>query len=191
MFVLGFHGCDLSTKMAVLKNGERIKASRNTYDWLGHGIYFWENDPRRAMEWATERKSRKKIESPAVIGAVIDLGYCMNLMGREHINVLMDGNNAAMDISTKYGRSIPKNTPDLPLMDCAIINAVHYSMRKNNDKPYDTVRSAFIEGEPLFDLSKLHSKTHIQICVRNINCIKGYFDPLEKNSDPFGHLAVK
>ena len=46
--VLGFHGCDKSTYEKVLKNYENLKASDNTYDWLGNGIYFWENSYQRA-----------------------------------------------------------------------------------------------------------------------------------------------
>ena len=53
-----------------------MKPSENTYDWLGHGIYFWEHNYQRALEWAQQSP---KVEHPAVIGAVIDLGYCLNL----------------------------------------------------------------------------------------------------------------
>jgi hypothetical protein len=40
-FVLGYHGCDKKVGERVLA-GERLKPSENEYDWLGHGIYFWE-----------------------------------------------------------------------------------------------------------------------------------------------------
>ena len=66
--VFGFHGCDYETYLQVLNNDLCMKKSQNAYDWLGHGIYFWENNYQRALEWA-EKSS--KIKTPAVIGAVI------------------------------------------------------------------------------------------------------------------------
>lgn len=40
--VIGFHGCSQETYDKVIHQNQTLKASENTYDWLGHGIYFWE-----------------------------------------------------------------------------------------------------------------------------------------------------
>jgi len=55
--VLGFHGCDKEVGEALLRspNGH-LDASANAWDWLGSGIYFWENDPKRALEFAKLKK---------------------------------------------------------------------------------------------------------------------------------------
>lgn len=51
--VLGFHGCDEKVGESILKTpGAHIHPSDNAWDWLGAGIYFWENDPVRAYEFA-------------------------------------------------------------------------------------------------------------------------------------------
>ena len=52
--VLGFHGCDHSVAQAVLNGQSFLKASFNSYDWLGHGFFFWENSPSRALEFAEQ-----------------------------------------------------------------------------------------------------------------------------------------
>ena len=53
--VLGFHGCDRAVAAKILQSrSEHLKASKNSYDWLGTGIYFWLNDPQRAYEWACQ-----------------------------------------------------------------------------------------------------------------------------------------
>src|ERR1700722_2072892 len=70
-FVLGFHGCDLKVARKVVSERKHIKFSENQYDWLGWGMYFWENSPDRALEWANELKQQGRIKIPAVIGAVI------------------------------------------------------------------------------------------------------------------------
>ena len=51
-FVIGFHGCDISIRDKIVMEQVVMKKSENDYDWLGHGIYFWENSPSRAMEFA-------------------------------------------------------------------------------------------------------------------------------------------
>jgi len=77
-FVLGFHGCDQSVADDLL-SGKDFVPSANDWDWLGSGIYFWETNPLRGMEFAKEGRSRGKVTNPAVIGAVIDLGFCLDL----------------------------------------------------------------------------------------------------------------
>ena len=60
--IIGFHGCDTNTYENVIYKHERLHASHNSYDWLGSGIYFWENSLNRAQEWAAsycERYNRK------------------------------------------------------------------------------------------------------------------------------------
>jgi len=83
--ILAFHGTDESIAEAVLSGKQHLKSSRNSYDWLGHGIYFWEYSPQRAREFAEEaakhpRRSSGIIRNPAVVGAVIDPGTCLNLL---------------------------------------------------------------------------------------------------------------
>ena len=80
--VIGFHGCNKDVFNKVVCNGEHLVASSNSYDWLGNGIYFWEADPYRAYEWAVEASKRKdsSVKEPAVLGAVLDLGHCLDLM---------------------------------------------------------------------------------------------------------------
>ena len=64
--------CDQSVVDKVIAGEDNLLASKNDYDWLGNGIYFWENNEERALEWAVEMSKRKNstIKSPAVIGAV-------------------------------------------------------------------------------------------------------------------------
>lgn len=76
-WVLGFHGTTKATVKKILNCGcTHLGPSKNTWDWLGDGIYFWENDPIRAKSFAIERKKWKKQSARhvAVIGAVIDFG---------------------------------------------------------------------------------------------------------------------
>ena len=100
-FVFGYHGCDESVKSAVLFGKEHLRPSTNDYDWLGRGIYFWEQNAERAMDFAQE--------------------------------------------------------------SCRLWN--------------ERGRGLFQEGPPVYEGSGVMKETHIQIAVRNIDCIIAYFDP--------------
>ena len=187
--ILAFHGCDESTVDDIISGKSSLNQSINKYDWLGHGIYFWDNSPVRALEYATFLKknpgrARKPIKNPAVIGAVINLGRCLDLLDFENLELVKLGYKL-LEISHKAsGFKMPANKSTgagnellLRELDCAVIEMLH-QVRKNEGLPmFDSVRGVFWEGEPLYPNAGFREKDHIQICIRNPNCIKGYFLP--------------
>ncbi len=186
-FVLGFHGCDSALAERVFAGKARIKASHNDYDWLGHGIYFWENNPRRGLQYARQvlrRRARagRRVGSPAVVGAVIDLGRCLNLLDTESLRIVKDGYLRLKALLEETGEPLPENRPlgkssDLLLrrLDCAVIETVHRLRADGQRPPFESVRGVFVEGAPLYPGAGFHERSHIQICVRDPRCIKGYF----------------
>ena len=183
---IGFHGCDQSVVDKVIAGKDNLLASTNDYDWLGNGIYFWENNEERALEWAFEMSRRKNstIKNPAVIGAIIDLGYCFDLTDTSYLRELKKTYDAAYSFSQLSGIPLPQNKPlgnstDLLLrkLDCYVIQMTHKFNREANKRAYDSVRGVFWEGKPLYPNAGFAEKNHIQICVCNPNCIKGYFLP--------------
>jgi len=52
--VIGFHSCDKEVGIKVLNGNDELLPSKNSWDWLGEGIYFWEQNPIRALEYAEE-----------------------------------------------------------------------------------------------------------------------------------------
>src|SRR5688572_21242565 len=91
--IIGYHGTDAVVAENVLLGKEKLEYSRNKHDWLGEGIYFWEHGPDRAMEWAHWRihgrgGTGSKIKIPAVIGAVINLGTCFDLLDTKNTALL-------------------------------------------------------------------------------------------------------
>jgi hypothetical protein len=188
-FVLGFHGCDESVGEQILAGREHLVPSSNDYDWLGHGIYFWENSPARARQWAEflskhSPKSGRRIEKPFVLGAIIDLGNCLDLTEASSLAVVRSRYEGLKNLFAGNGVALPRNEPgakgDADLLkrklDCAVINYVH-AMREEEAglKPFDSVRGAFFKGQPLYEGARIMAKTHIQICVRHPASIRGYF----------------
>lgn len=137
--VIGFHGCDLNTYENVLYKHETLRASHNSYDWLGGGIYFWENSLARAEEWAVSYCKRynsrypdEEAKQPAVIGAVISLGHCLNLTDYGSSDILRMGYEILKLELSLIGKSLPVNrdvsgNKDLLLreLDCAVIERIH------------------------------------------------------------------
>jgi hypothetical protein len=187
--ILGFHGCDKKVVEDVVSGKKKLKHSTNDYDWLGHGIYFWDYNPSRAMAFAKQLanspKFKHKVKEPSVLGAVIDLGFCLDLLDNSNLELIKLGYEILKNIK-------PNNMPvnksigdsgDLLLrnLDCAVIETLHTVWEENNRKPYDSVRGVFSEGKELYKGAGFKEKDHIQICIRNPNCIKGYFAPLKLN----------
>lgn len=185
--IIGFHGCDKTVAEDIIMGKTEMKMSRNKYDWLGNGIYFWEQNLQRAWQWAEDSKS---VKTPAALGAVIDLGYCLNLLDSKCIELLKDSYADLSEISISMGKSLPQNrnlgtNTDLLLrnLDCAVIENLHSIREERVYRPFDSVRGLFTEGGEVYDGSGFREKTHIQICVRNPNCIKGFFLPRDVDLD--------
>lgn len=197
--VLAYHGCDESIGRKLI-SGEitKVNFSSNTYDWIGAGAYFFENDYDRALYFAEtcaanpdKRLTRGVINSPFVVGAVIDLGFCLDLSRQEGIAEVADAYQAMVDA----GVAIPKNEESFAgdedivkrKLDRAIINYLHKIRTDLHGKtiegttfelpPYDTVRSPFPQGPAIATTSAFKMYSHVQIAVRNSNRVLGYFLP--------------
>jgi hypothetical protein len=181
-FVLGYHGCDRVVAEALL-SGDEFKHEKNEWDWLGWGIYFWEANPLRGLEYAYElranpAKTKGSVRNPSVVGAVIDLGLCLDLTSSMGIRAVEAAHASFVKLCAAEGTALPVNRggPDRLMrnLDCAVINHLH-KVREGTLPPFDTVRGVFLEGDPIYPEAGFRKKTHIQICVRQPNCIKGVF----------------
>jgi hypothetical protein len=190
--VLGFHGCDRKTGESLL-SGEEFRQSNNPYDWLGNGAYFWENNPKRAMDWAERMKAMpglaERVKEPFAVGAVINLGNCLDLTEAVSLELIKSAHDSLLGLiefaQTQgiEGIHLPTNekagSADHDLvkryLDCAVINHLHQLRAVSKLSTFDTVRGAFHEGKELFPGSRIMEKTHIQIAVRSPECIIGVF----------------
>ena len=77
-----------------------------------------------------------------------------------------------------------KENSDLLLrnLDCAVIETIHQFNKTNKFPEFDSIRGVFFEGDDLYPNAGFKENNHIQIAIRNPNCIKGYFIPRELDS---------
>ncbi len=179
---IGYHGCDRRLVEKVVAGAAELKPSQNAWDWLGHGIYFWEDSRARALRWAETEAQRHgtKIKTPAVLGAVIQLGHCLNLTETESLSLVKGAHEFYTSACASTGSPAATNRgPELRarFLDCAVVETLHQLRTKERKQPFDTVRGFFLEGRALYPGAGFRELDHIQICVRSPKQIIGYFLP--------------
>lgn len=184
--VFGFHSCDREVGLALLHGEINLTPSSNKWDWLGSGIYFWEQNPGRALEYAIECAEKKQffagdIKNPFVIGAIINTGNCLNLLEAESAPILQKAFDGLVQTSEKAEVKVPENKDANRALDCAVIQYLHRSNIENRLLPYDTIRSSFDEGEKVYKGSTFTKRLHIELCVLNPSMILGYYLPRPVN----------
>jgi hypothetical protein len=173
--VLGYHGArvgeaaDFAKRLVLGDVGiNGWKQSENEYDWLGNGIYFWEHSPERARRWAGP--------DGIVIGAVIQLGNCLDLTDLRYTELLSSSFDMLAEDYRAKSLELPANTGcELKnrKLDCLVIN----NLAETISREIQTVRGAFEEGDAAFPGAALRRETHIQVAVRAPECILGIFRP--------------
>lgn len=179
-FVLGYRGGDREIAFRILAGANPTAYSHRDHGWLGPGIYFWENDLTKAREWALGKSRRNGgTITPFVLGAVIDLGNCLDLTDSDNLDLLKmaydDMKTAGVDLP--QNRSIQFGTKDrtLRFLNCAVIRHLHGLISEMGEAPFDTVRGIFVEEEE--ENQSGSPNVHAQIAVCNHACIKGFFLP--------------
>lgn len=139
------------------------------------------------MEYAIEsakgrQKNKTRIKVPFVIGALVELGNCLNILEPRSVGVLKDAYSSLERITLSGEKQMPVNRGAHRQLDCDVITHLHKMNEQKGLKNYETVRSAFVEGNPIYPGSNFTDRLHIELCVHNPELIKGYFlpTPIEK-----------
>ncbi|MBL8795443.1 MAG: hypothetical protein JNM56_16175 [Planctomycetia bacterium] len=162
--VIGFHGTTTTTADDLV-SGKAFKPSESDDDWFGKGIYFWEYAPKQAWWWA---RQFKKHTHPAVIGAIIRLGNCFDLLDPVNVQTLKEFKELMVGEMTAAGLDAPKNFRQHKKLDCAVFN--YFYQQAEVLKPIDSARAVYVptrNDKRAWQGSWIYEEAHIQICVRN------------------------
>jgi hypothetical protein len=120
-----------------------------------------------------------EIKEPFVVGAAIELGFCLDLTTSTGIQAVASMHRDFLDYCKKANFEVPVNVGGKDLLfrnlDCAVISHIHRVRKAAGFQAFDTVKGVFIEGDRIYPESGFFAKTHIQVCVRTLACIKGVF----------------
>jgi hypothetical protein len=155
-----------------LVSGEDFEPSDDDDEWFGRGIYFWEHAFKQAWWWA---RGHKRHPRPAVIGAVIRLGNCFDLIDPGNVDVLRDFHDAMVAELRAGGIKPPLNVRTGRRLNCALFNYV-YRYCERTEQPIDTARAVYVptsRRKRVVPGSWISEETHIQVCVRNPRSILG------------------
>lgn len=155
--VVGYHGTSAKHADVILRE-TLFRPSENDYDWLGHGVYFWEEAPCRAWRWARQKYGGEA----AVVRATVRLGRCLDLTDIRYTEAIRRAFDGLREAYAVKKITLPANRGKARLLDCLVINYVAVYVFSE----CETVRAPFLEGPPIFDGSALLSESHIQIVVR-------------------------
>jgi hypothetical protein len=153
-------------------------ASANRFDWLGHGIYFYEAAPRHALNYASKHAPGDGV--PCVLEASIDLTGCLDfhdLPAQEEYERECARYAATMRPSAGILASL--QTDLLHPFDCRILNYMYANLEQRGIT-VPSVRSSFPGSRPAWQdpddedaRSRITVGTRVEILVRDPAAIIG------------------
>lgn len=102
---------------------------------------------------------------------------CLDLTTQEGLSLVLDAHESLLGLSRTANYDMPVNDDNFlrRRLDCAVIRHLHLLREQAGLAAIDTVKGLFVEGPPLYPGAGFATKTHVQIAVCNMSCIKGVF----------------
>lgn len=155
--LVGYHGTTKESAENIIKTNT-FKISNDDEEWLGKGIYFFEDDILQAKDWCVKAKCYNKW---TIIRSNIEANTLIDLVDRK---TYTDFETLAKKFNKRY---LKRSDGKLrKLINAVVINAMYEIIK------FDVIRAIF----PI-PSSKAPERCNIlpmqvQICVRNSKCIK-------------------
>ena len=182
--VVGYHGIGLSAALRIVNRVEGFRRSQRDFDWLGHGIYFWEYAPQQALNFARIRQrqyqrkrnpsdeDRRRASEPlAVVACMIRLGFCFDLLDPHNVEYLRESYEPYRETLLLSGQALPRNSRKYRKLDCEVFEFAYKLIGKSEERSsVDTARGVYVPtggDRRVWEGSWISRNTHIQLCVRN------------------------
>lgn len=167
--VYGYHGTSREKAQEIIDRGFNL--STNDYDWLGTGVYFFQDAPGRALAWASERYP----DSPTVIRSQLVLENSIDLLDIDWYPIIRE--TYAMFVSgyQKANIPLPRQNPQRSKahrLDCAFFNYIVEKIFESQEETIGSIRAVFNEGDRIYPNSAIYDRSHIQILIRDLSLIE-------------------
>lgn len=158
--VKAYHAGELKDIETFISWPSPYKKSQVPGDWLGYGIYFWENDIGRAERW------QMKKGLGAILECEIDTSNLLNIL--ELSAATKKFYESANKQLKSYKNPKPNNKQSqLYFLDCKLFN----DLKKQFEHEYSGFRMAFHLGDSITPDGNIYQDQHIQICLWETSAI--------------------
>jgi len=158
--LIGYHGTFGEDIISVMKNilDSGFILSDKENEWLGRGIYFFDNDAQ-AKWWGKEQCKKNKIFKYGIIKAVISYEKILDLDN-------LDDRKKYEEACYEYSKEIAKRKPVFKDKSQAelLIQCLFLSMYKDRNN-IDVIKKTFNLEKKEKQKYNVLTKTHIQYCV--------------------------
>lgn len=183
--VIGFHGTTLENAENITL--ENFTPSESPIEWLGHGIYFWQDNPLRAFYWAARNSDKSSYEELAIVQVRLNLANCLDLLDQywqRYLRIAFDEYINSTDEAKSQHPYVPLRKADdktlfsvdenwkptwlghgFNSLDCEVVNTA-YLLSQTWGTEFNSVRGVFFEGQPIYPASHFFNRSHAQICVK-------------------------
>jgi hypothetical protein len=183
----GYHATT-PEKGALIEEQKRFNPSENWHDWLGNGVYFYQDALEWTRYWATNERHEGNIPNPAIFAADIYYDGFLDLVEYDSMEQLKRFFNR-LESATKEEASqafeavkiraakFPEREKWKPRphpLDRYVINEA-VNVAESQGLSIKAVRAVFFDGEKLHPHSDLYDRQHIQIAVRDQSIIKKFW----------------
>ena len=177
------HGTSSSRATLILESGFKFSDETDCVhrlQWLGTGVYFFENDKASAMGWAKYRAQTDGLCKPVVFAAVLacDESRFLDFNNRYQFSLYERYYNAVKEDAIQHveeGDKIDGLVLELLCkeLDVAMMRACLNTVDR-------------LPLQPAGKQSRLVDGMQVQVCVRDNQCIKALIDSQELN----GHALI-
>ena len=157
---LFYHGTSISAARSICQLG--FQASKNSGDWLGDGVYFFDVY-RRAESWA--RRYHHNV-GPAVITVEVDLTYCMDLSDPGWAEILHRHADRLLAEAKESGITNMVQNDVFHGKDSYVINSIVEQLGASGFE-VTCVKGLFASGDLAYPGSALALEAHLELAVRD------------------------
>lgn len=194
-----YHGTSREAAQKILDE-RRFKVSRNFGDWLGPGVYFFENSPLKALAWTQIKgwiPNCTADASPVVLETTIDSDECFDLFKTENIQLL----KSIARMAEAEGIVAPEQSQKAPVLkdhngtrrripsgskvshdryefanifDEKLVVLTLAALKEHDGRIFRAVRFPFWEGRQVRKGSYFFDHTNVQVCIFDYSAIPEY-----------------
>lgn len=159
--VRAYHAGDAKEIDDLIAGQPYMTPSYHGNNWLGEGLYFWENNANKAEKWQLEKGKG------AILQCDIDTQNLLNLLEDTDSSDLFFEDAKAL--SEKHKSKYLNNRSSQKFeLDCQIFN----EYRRKVKGQFSGVRMAFYLGESVSKDGNIFTGQHIQICLWDLTAIQ-------------------